>query len=766
MSTAAVEQLAPRTNVPALNNLGGAEGDEGIFSLEVPQRVNKSYGDDDFQSQLSHLPYEVRPDQIGDKGNNPRMWHEVHPNARYLSSREFKSGKQIGQRPKQQLYGNHQVHQLQATPYVEKEIWKPDKPARANVNEYIDINTIRNWINVCENLHETCCGRLDVQSHGAAQPLFLIDVDNLKLVPSAPGIKYVALSYVWGQEKTDESPGLAVCMNSRNLPELLEDNSLVSSKVFVAPVVRHAMDLVRSLNGKFLWVDKFCIPQDNGPDKQSQLIAMPSIYGNAWLTIIAAQDLELNQGPYGDRKVNQGLYGDRPLVDSAMEEPKIDIRKPESDFGDTREHLTNQQVVNYNARALMCSLWFSRGWTFQEYLCSGRRLFFHDNIIGWECKVSSWHESQDISGMIQAPTPLTSVASTGLQNLMDCPWPDFYSYARFICMYNRRALTYPEDAFDGFGGILSQLARPYIGMNVSGLPEMFFNAALLWQPWMPMGRRKAKRCDQEDACLPSWSWIGWSGDVHTESWALAYSYLKPVLKRGIDPNKPLPWKITKTVNWYYSQSLNSERRKITDSSLEYQLSGDETLQQDGWTVQKNYSEWADWRHRSDPTRRFWYPIPIVEKSQLNRQDLTVTARFIHGKTRRAFFKLGSKFVRHSASGCMVVDLINPVNSTWAGFLRLNLFFSDDFPLASSLDQCELVELSAGSFEAGMSGKYLLDEWRRLIPSIQHRDYKFYNVLCIKWKKLRDGTAAYRRALGRIEKSQWDSLATEFDITLA
>jgi hypothetical protein len=220
------------------------------------------------------------------------------------------------------------------------------------------------------------------------------------------------------------------------------------------------------------------------------------------------------------------------------------------------------------------------------------------------------------------------------------------------------------------------------------------------------------------------------------------------------------------VDWYYSQSLNSERRKIADSSLEYRLSSNETLQKDGWTIRKNYRKPVDWQHRSDPARRFWYPIPIVEKSQLNRQNLAVTARFIHGKTRKAFFKLGNTFVRHSASGCMVVDLINPINSTWAGFLRLNLFVSDDFPLASGLDRCELIELSAGSFEAGMSGKYLLDEWERLIPSIPYRDYEFYNVLCIKWKKLRGGTVAYRRALGRIEKSQWDSLATEFDISLA
>lgn len=677
----------------------------------------------------------------------PRLWNEVHPDARYLS------GKKPGQRSKHQLYGEHEGH-LPFTPYVEKEVWKPHELVSNKLESYIDINIIRNWIDTCTNLHGTCCDWLNARSHEPAQAMFLIDVDNLKLIPAAPGIRYVAVSYVWGQENADASSGMAACMTSKNLPELLKDNSLVSSGIFVAQVVRDAMDLVRNLNEKFLWVDKLCIPQDDGSDKQSQLNAMAFIYANAWLTITAAQNSD----------ANQGLYGDRQVIDPAFEEPTIAIQAEYPHFMDSDEYLTNQEIVNYNARALMCSQWFSRGWTFQEHISSRRRLLFHNNIIGWECQISSWHESQDISDIIRIPTPLIPNPSTGLQSMVDNSWPDFYRYARFTSMYNRRALTYPEDAFDGARGIFSLLARSYTGVNISGLPEMFFNAALLWQPWVPMTRRKAKRCAQEDAFLPSWSWIGWSGDVNTESWALAYSYLHPTEGRGIDPNKFLPLKIVKTVDWGYSQSLNSERRKIIDSSLEYRLSGNEILHRDGWTERKVHNAKASWQHRSDPAQRFWYPIPTVEKLQANRQGLVVRAPFIHGKTRRAFFNLGDKIERARSSNCMALELINPADKQWAGFLRLNLFFSDNCPIAS--DRCELIELSAGSFEAGRDGHCLLDEWNRLIPSIWERDYEFYNVLCIKWKKLKDCTVAYRRALGRVEKSQWDSVATEFDVTLA
>jgi hypothetical protein len=65
------------------------------------------------------------------------------------------------------------------------------------------------------------------------------------------------------------------------------------------------------------------------------------------------------------------------------------------------------------------------------------------------------------------------------------------------------------------------------------------------------------------------------------------------------------------------------------------------------------------------------------------------------------------------------------------------------------------------------GLCILDEWSNLIPlRWKKKEYEFYNVLCIKWKKLGDRTVAYRRALGRVEKTQWNSVATEVDVTLA
>jgi hypothetical protein len=127
------------------------------------------------------------------------------------------------------------------------------------------------------------------------------------------------------------------------------------------------------------------------------------------------------------------------------------------------------------------------------------------------------------------------------------PWLDMFRYARLVSLYNRRALTYPEDIFDAFRGILLLLSRSYTGAIISGLPEMFFNSTLLWQPWFPMTRRHPKGQSKEDAVLPSWSWMGWSGDMGSESWTTAYSYMRPTPRRGVLGGNISSWRTVSTV---------------------------------------------------------------------------------------------------------------------------------------------------------------------------------------------------------------------------
>lgn len=611
-------------------------------------------------------------------------------------------------------------------------------------NHGIDIGILRKWMLLCSELHgRRCDWKPTALETKAERPKYLIDVEYMNLVPAQSGQQYVALSYVWG-----DVPSSYATME--NLPMLLETGSFTKPTITLPQLILDAMDLVRDLHLRYLWVDKFCIPQDDGLEKLQQLDAMGSIYARAQLTIFAAEDQD----------ASQGLYGQRKLIDAARgpSSRRASASRPAYHGPDGR--LTNETLLLRNARDLMCTRWFSRGWTFQESLLSSRRILFHNGTVGWECQAASWHEAQDLTDLLDVDIPLLESDPAGIHQMVLSPWPDMYRYARLVSLYNRHALTYPEDVSDAFRGILSLLSCSFTGALISGLPEMFFNAALLWQPWYPMTRRRSKRQSREEAVLPSWSWTGWHGDMGTESWTTAYNYIRPTLGRGVENGDITGWRTVSTVDWYYSETLNGERRKVADSSQELQKLVDKPaeLLRHGWKRFRDNHGNILYRHQADAQRHFWYPIPVLDEQKTS--SALIDARYIHAKTRSATFKLGKLYGTRS-SNCDAVDLISELDNKWSGCLRLSLRSKDSHRLRA--ERCELVELSAGHFRGGRSGEWFLDEWERE-PSLKD-GYEFYNVACVKWKGPPGSRVAYRRALGRVKKSKWDAVAREIDLTL-
>jgi hypothetical protein len=582
----------------------------------------------------------------------------------------------------------------------------------------------------------------------------------MNLVRADPVIQYVALSYIWG-----DSDG--VCATSDNIAQIMEKNAFSSPAFNISKVISDAIQLVRHLGGKYLWVDRYCIPQDDNPLKQSQLEAMGSIFAGAWFTIIAAQ----NDVPI------KGLCGTRNIFISAEHSNVAFNSEPETVFEVNGECLTNREVMMLNSWTLMCSRWYSRGWTFQEHLLSTRRIVFHNDTIGWECKLASWHESQDLSHLLPHGIPPDIIETKEPEVVKQSSWPDMYRYSRLVSMYNRRDLSYPEDVLNAFRGTFSLLSQSFDGVNISGLPETFFNATLLWQPWTPMIRRRAKLQRKGDAVLPSWSWIGWCGDIHSESWALAYTYLRSHRGQPSTPQDLYNWQVDPTVEWHYSSRLDDEHYRILDTSQDYRQLSDkpERLEELGWTRWMHSSGSTVYRHHSVPTQRFWYPIPIPPTPRV-RSGL-VSARFLHGKTRVATFGLGERFYSEVCD-CDSVDLLSPtceyeegseIRDQWAGFLRLNRVRNSKvrFRGSATTTTCDLVELSAGSFVENINGVELFEESQRPARPKDRRIYEFYNVLCVRWKEQPDtlSRVGYRRALGRVQKDAWDAVAKPANVTL-
>ena len=145
----------------------------------------------------------------------------------------------------------------------------------------IDIGMVRQWINCCQISHGDHCSssELPLPSH----QIYLIDVEESCLVLAAAESRYIALSYVWGGTA-------AIKTTKSNLIYLRRPGSISADvdNLAIPKTIRDAIRLVLLLGERYLWVDSFCVIQDDQDTKQLYLNSMASIYANAYFTIVAA----------------------------------------------------------------------------------------------------------------------------------------------------------------------------------------------------------------------------------------------------------------------------------------------------------------------------------------------------------------------------------------------------------------------------------------------------------------------------------------------
>ena len=164
----------------------------------------------------------------------------------------------------------------------------------------VNIDMILEWLHICTQHSD--CSLSDRRETTTEPPLYLIDVQGRTVVYAPPEPRYVALSYVWGREirhpaqeaerraSYDEgSVSLAIDFPS-NLPTVLPQT------------VEDALTVVTRLGETYLWVDAYCIDQNNEAEKQAQIKQMDKIYSNAFLTVAAVSNIDADAGLPGVSK--------------------------------------------------------------------------------------------------------------------------------------------------------------------------------------------------------------------------------------------------------------------------------------------------------------------------------------------------------------------------------------------------------------------------------------------------------------------------------
>jgi hypothetical protein len=386
--------------------------------------------------------------------------------------------------------------------------------------------------------------------------------------------------------------------------------------------------------------------------------------------------------------------------------------------------------------------------------------------VFWECCKAIWIEDlADVpDGVLPSKITQRKADQFGFEFLR---WPDLHQYAKLVGSYNNRLLTYQSDALAAFSAIIAMLSRSFQGGFCYGIPELYFDFGLLWRPNTPTQRRLG---------FPSWSWVGWEGNV-------VLSFLKKYHQLlSYDQNFGLSIEIYPMVVWQKTNKQTREKRRIDNSYHAFQLmrkvpsvslpAGWSRVKPSNLTLNANdYPNdlWA-FKHEDIPNAEFIHPIPIPLKPLAPNADSW--SNYLTFQTARCFLfsgdvlgtaherKAWSKISNSMVPYCLSFLLIDSQRQ-WAGMIYSN--FSNPKDLVPG-QKCEVIIISGGvaQLDRDKSLKTWLEEWK-VIDDINSEDtYEFYNVLWIEWK----GEIAYRKALGRVWKSAWERQhVEEIDIML-
>ncbi|KAI4608572.1 hypothetical protein J4E83_009008 [Alternaria metachromatica] len=457
-------------------------------------------------------------------------------------------------------------------------------------------NLIREFLRLCETNHDKRCTRkIGIESpflETLMDPYFgVIDIENDRLVPlpfeeteeHLQFQPYAAVSYVWG-----DTGAMDYRTKIGNIQGRRKYGGLAATIRNLPKALFQSIKLVHSLGIRYVWIDALCIVQDSSHSWNLNSRAMHLIYGNATLTICAADGesqtglLALNEDQRPQQRI--GVYADGVHL-MLHQPPEISIQT---------------------------SKWNKRAWTFQERLLSKRCLIFTRGQIYFQCRSTGMSEDVFADGkgrgwsldLVQAP----------LQMLTELKKRSMWFYAHCVHLYTLRELHEPLDILAAFSGMCKLMEGTMRAPFAFGLPTSHFDFALLWEPvdlLEPLDYNKvSEKPKYKDIKFPSWSWCGWKSD------GIQY---KPQMIDGCLTDVHA-WLLDHTwIDWHIRDGHGTLRRlwdrecAITDRSTD-----------DKW---RGYS--ASIRPAEEPA----VPIPNTSETESDN-DSTSSSSAVHGRRHR------------------------------------------------------------------------------------------------------------------------------------
>ncbi|KAI4675352.1 uncharacterized protein J4E84_010094 [Alternaria hordeiaustralica] len=277
---------------------------------------------------------------------------------------------------------------------------------------------------------------------------------------------------LWPNESTDYAAIFRIVLRAlaKELTMNIDANTL-------PPVFKDAIDISRSLEVPYLWIDALCIVQNDAEDWDKEAALMGQVYSNAFCNLGASAAAEKS----AQRKEFKRTYGSYLKRDSSM-----------------------------TARVLL-----RRGWVLQERLLSPRSIYYDDKLH-WEC--SELHACETFPqgapnaggfnpwGKDGFPFRAANLLydemkykKFGIYSPQKCP-PDvaqirevYRKWLHVVENFSNCQLTYEEDRFPALMGLAKYWQATTKDHYVAGMWRRDLVYGLLWSQKYPTHKKPLPR---------------------------------------------------------------------------------------------------------------------------------------------------------------------------------------------------------------------------------------------------------------------------------
>ncbi|EXK78383.1 hypothetical protein FOQG_16948 [Fusarium oxysporum f. sp. raphani 54005] len=372
---------------------------------------------------------------------------------------------------------------------------------------------IKEMFHECQSRHAKCANHARENRQNLAMPKRLLDVGQLgdpfiRLLEASDDarVSFVIASYVWGSGLKEEA-----IQRAKTTKENI--GYRMASGIEVTGLPKSIQDLIevtRQIGFRYLWLDAFCIVQDDEDDKNHQFNSIAEFYKQADVLISAASASDCDEGFLQSRTVDR-CYG------SIFELPyewKVDDRETQGSLllseMDLDGSIDNDPI-------------HKRIWTFQEHLVSSRVISFGSRQIKWTCEqeknvVDGGDYCEMIGGLEDNLRTAFSPSEYPSETLMQ---KDFRVWGWMVIVeeYSKRDYSRLEDRVPAFYEAMSRLA-PLMGWTIDqgvyGIWKTDASRQLLWKKDETLSTQEFEelQASAKDRQLgPSWSWATLPGGV-------------------------------------------------------------------------------------------------------------------------------------------------------------------------------------------------------------------------------------------------------------